>query len=104
MKVFLSHKESKHPGKLVLELPEPGTASVFLLKRLALLIETANVVKYRTEIIIHFSVRGRQLEKINTSICSVPRFTTMFRRFKKMYEWHKTSFSMKQFLRLCFCP
>lgn len=74
---------------------------MFLFLRFALLIETANIIKYRTEV-IRFSLRGKQLEKINTSIHTVPKFTTVFRRFKKMREWRKTSFSMKQFLRFFF--
>lgn len=35
-------KEKKHPGKIVLELPEPGTTSVFLFLRFALI----NKIKY----------------------------------------------------------
>lgn len=70
---------------------------MFLFSRFVLLIQTANVIKYRTEIIC-FSLGRKQLKKINTSIHTVPKLTTVSRRFKKVHEWHKTSFSLRQFL------
>lgn len=50
-------KETKHPGKLVLEFPEPGTTSVFIFLRFALINETANNVRYRAMIMCFFSRR-----------------------------------------------
>lgn len=65
-------KENKYPGKLVLELPEPGAIPVFLFLRFALISEAANGVKYRAMIMCFFS-RGKYLGKRNTIIHSVPK-------------------------------
>lgn len=81
----VEEKENKHPGKLVLELFEPGTTSVFLFLRFPLINETANSIKYRA-MIMCFSSRGKQLGRTNSHTCT--QITAISRRLKKkgMYD------------------
>lgn len=78
----MEEKENKHPGKLILELSEPGTTFVFLFLRFALINETANSIKYRA-MIMYFSSRGTQLGRMNTVTYSVPKLLRYSGDFKK---------------------